>query len=141
MVFCFGDSGRIMELGHEKSQATERLILWLPYPQMSPNRTPDEPICVETEVGDSVGFVSEDAARFLLKCHKARLRCNPAKRIRSVVLIASEDEPLRGKSRAIAAAGYTGHEKYTYDETLPKAGHSIVMLKRHRPECGDFVRW
>lgn len=130
-----------MGLGHEKSQATERVILWLPYPPMSPNRTPDEPICVETEAGDSVGFVSEDKARFLLKCQKARLRCNPAKRIRSVVLVASEDEPLRGRSRAIAAAGYMGAVKYTYNEELPLAGHSIPMLKRHRPECGDFVRW
>ena len=108
---------------------------------MSPNRTADTPICVETEAGDSCGFVSEDEARYLLKLHKASLRCNPAKRLRSIVLIASEDEPLRGASKAQAAMSYRGAEKYTYDEQLPLAGHSIVMLKRHRPGVGDFVRW
>ena len=107
---------------------------------MSPNRTIDEPICVQTESGDSVGFVSEADARHLLKLQKATLHCDPKKRIRAVTLIANEAEPLRGKSRAVAAAGYTGHEKYTYDEALPAAGHSIVMLKRAASN-GSFVRW
>lgn len=108
---------------------------------MSPHPTSDEPICVNTESGDTVGFVSEDNARALLKLNKATYTGNPAKRFRAVTLIASEAEPLRGKSRALAAAGYSGHEKYTYDEMLPNAGHSIVMLKRHRAGVGDFVRW
>jgi hypothetical protein len=107
---------------------------------MRSTRTPDTPICVETEAADPMGFASEEEARTLLKLGKARLRCDPAKKLRSIVLIASEAEPLRGKSRALAAAGYSGHEKYTYDEMLPNAGHSICMLKRSRP-TGDFVRW
>lgn len=101
----------------------------------------DEPICVETEAHDVLGFVTEDQARQLLKLRKAELRCDPKKRMRKIVLIASEAEPLRGKSRAMAAAGYCGHEKYTYDEPLPMAGHTIPMLKRYRPASGDFARW
>lgn len=107
---------------------------------MSPFPTPDEPICINTESGDTVGFVSEQDARHLLKLHKATYTGNPAKRFRAVTLIADEAEPLRGKSRALAAAGYSGHESYTYREELPQAGHPIVMLKRLL-SSGSFARW
>jgi len=95
---------------------------------------------VATEGGDIVGWIAEDDARQLLKLQKATLVCRPGNKLRQIVLIANEAEPLRGKSRAVAAAGYTGHEKYTYDEALPAAGHSIVMLKRAASN-GSFVRW
>lgn len=108
---------------------------------MSPIKTEVENICVCTEGGDTVGWLCEDHARHLIHRHKATLISKPGAKRRKIMLIASESEPLRGKSRAMAAAGYSGHEKYTYDEPLPNAGHSIVMLKRHRPNVGDFVRW
>jgi hypothetical protein len=104
---------------------------------LSPHPTSDEPICVNTESGDTVGFVSEDNARALLKLCKATYTGNPNKRFRAVTLVASEAEPLRGKSRAVAAAGYTGHEKYTYDEALLAAGgsrSSLARLPRPSPE-------
>lgn len=102
---------------------------------MSPNTIP---LCTESR--EILRLIGDDEARQLMKLGLATVVRDKAGRNRRVVLKANEAMPLTASARAQAADSYRGINKYTYIEHF-EAAPATQMLKRYRPEVGDFVRW
>ena len=118
---------------------TAHVIAGPPGPEVSPSHSIQNPIAVQTEVGDLIGWVSEAEAHALVTANQATVIERRKNKDRRVCLIADESRPLRGEEKARALAGYIGAVKYTYMESLHD--NKIVMLKRLDPKTGAFRRW
>ncbi len=82
-----------------------------------------------TSVDGKVEVIHESDARRLMKAGLARV--TGRRKIEAIPV-----ETFREK----AIASYSGGDKYTYTESLPRVGRQLVMLKRLMPD-GSFEQW